>query len=255
MQTYKQRGEQAKNPVAKKCFQIMEEKKTNLCLSADVTTQKQLFELIEQCGPSICMVKTHVDILEDFTPDFPEAIIALAKKHNILIFEDRKFADIGNTVKHQYGGGIYKIAQWADIINAHIIPGPGIIEGLRAVHTEKQNALLLLAQMSSQGNLATGEYTQKTVDLAEAYDDFVIGFISQKALLPNAAFLHMTPGVNLAQKGDMLGQNYLTPKTVITEKGNDIIIVGRGIVQSDNPANTAKEYQQQGWQAYLDRCE
>lgn len=62
-------------------------------------------------------------------------------------------------MKHQYRAGVHKIVEWADIVNAHPVPGHGVVEGLKEAASGKQRGCLLIAEMSSKGNLATGQYT------------------------------------------------------------------------------------------------
>ena len=85
-------------------------------------------------------------------------LVDLSLKHKFLIFEDRKFADIGNTVKNQFNEGVYKISQWADIVNAHSISGDGCVKGLKESSNIENRGCLLIAQLSCKGNLIDDNY-------------------------------------------------------------------------------------------------
>ncbi|KAM7407729.1 hypothetical protein PAMA_003463 [Pampus argenteus] len=241
------------HPLASKLLKIMAEKQSNLCVSADVTSSEKLLQLADSLGPKLCVLKTHVDILQDYTAAFSQKLQALAENHNFLIFEDRKFADIGNTVKHQYEGGLYQISSWSHIVNAHAVPGPGVVKGLSSVGKPLGRGCLLIAEMSSQGSLATGEYTKAVVKMAEEQSDFVFGFICGSKVTKRPEFIHMTPGVQMKAGGDVLGQQYSTPEEVICKKGSDVIIVGRGILEAPDRLKAAEAYRKSGWEAYVKR--
>ncbi|KAG1731172.1 humps family-domain-containing protein [Suillus occidentalis] len=261
LQTYNERAKKHANKAAKALLEIMEEKQSNLSVSVDVTKSKDFFDIIEAVGPHVCLIKTHIDVLEDFDATVINRLRELSEKHKFLIFEDRKFADIGSTVVLQYSKGIYKIADWAHITNAHAVPGPSIITGLASVGIPKDRGLILLAEMSSKD----------AVRMARARRDFVIGFIAQHRMegigasdtdnIAGEDFLVLAPGVGLDATGDAMGQQYRTPEQVVFESGCDVIIVGRGIygkgenVDAREVLKQAQRYQAAGWEAYKKRVQ
>ncbi len=197
--------------------------------------------------------------MSDFGPPTIAGLTALAKRHDFLLFEDRKFIDVGNTVQHQYRGGVLRIHEWAHIVNATILPGEGIIQALDQSIREggiAERGILILAEMTSKGSLAVGEYTRTSVEIARKYPRSVLGFVATRELSGDAPgatsdedFVVFTTGVNISSKGDALGQQYQTPTTAI-EGGSDFLIAGRGIYAAQDPLTAVKEYQMVGWEAY-----
>ena len=208
------------------------------------------------------MLKTHIDIVDDFSSKTTDGLARLSEKHDFLIFEDRKLVDIGSTVQKQYSGGPLRIHEWAHIVNASILPGPGIIQALDETISKKgvpERAVLMLATMTSKGSLAVGDYTQASIDVARQYPSTVMGFVSTTSLTALSPatkdgedFVVFTTGVNIASKGDALGQQYQSPESAIAG-GADFLIAGRGVYASKDPVAAAKDYQNAGWNAYLKR--
>jgi orotidine-5'-phosphate decarboxylase len=62
-------------------------------------------------------------IVSDFGEETVAGFKPLSSKHNFMIFEDRKFVDIGNTVQKQYDGGVLQISEWAHVVNVSIHAG------------------------------------------------------------------------------------------------------------------------------------
>lgn len=343
----------------------MELKKSNLCLSADVSSARELVQLADRVGPAIVILKTHYDLVAgwDFNPQTGTGVKlqALGRKHGFLIFEDRKFGDIGSTVQMQYTAGSARIIDWAHIVNVNMVPGKVAVKALAeaaakwrsrvnyevktsvsvgtpvadafdendvdededehltpmemqppnmfhrdhdgrkgsivSITTVTQSfepvdsprfpslnqdgdevvfagieeppwdrGLLILAQMSSAGNLMNAEYTKACVEAAREYKGFVMGFVSQESLNsePTDNFIHMTPGCQLPPEGeeengvvlgDDLGQQYNTPSKLVKICGTDIIIVGRGILKAADAQSEAERYRRRAWKAYSERTE
>lgn len=247
-----ERAKLSVNKVSQRLFEIMNNKQSNLCVAADVPTVEKLLTLANTVGPHVCLFKTHIDAIKGFTQDVGKQLHDLAQKYEFLIMEDRKFADIGHIVSLQYS----IIQSWADLVTVHSLPGDGVLEAIKLVSTNSASprGAFVVAEMSCKGNLITPQYTKAVIRQASAYPEVVVGVVCQSPeLFTSPGIIQLTPGVCATAGSDNLGQQYFTPDTVVKCKGADIAVVGRAIVQADDPAVAAKTFQQQLWQAYTER--
>lgn len=234
----------------------MFEKQTNLCLAADLIDATDILNLAEQTGPYIALFKTHIDIVENFNDDFIKHLKEIAKRHNFLLFEDRKFADIGKTVEYQYSKGLYKISSWASLVTAHSVIGKSVLDAIKQSPGLQERGVFLLAETSAAGNLINESYTKASLELTEDYDSLITGIVCQSSrFVDKPGFIQLTPGVQLNSSGDNLGQQYNSPECVILERGADVAVVGRGITQASDPASAAENYKKLLWDAYLKRIQ
>ncbi|MDC3290972.1 orotidine-5'-phosphate decarboxylase [Euryarchaeota archaeon] len=250
------------NPLARRWMETVVDKQSMVVLAADRYTMAGLTELLEDVSPHVAALKTHVDLVEDWSAESWSDFCEKAKDADMLIFEDRKHGDIGKIARDQMGG-VYDSRSWADLMTAHLISGPSVLDGMAEgwSNVGRLGGVLLLAQMSSAGNLLEiPGYTDAVVNAGKEHPA-CFGFIGNGSRANELVELRSkvgeikmiwTPGVNLVTGDAELGQRYGDPTEAVLA-GSDGIIVGSGIHRADNPAEAAKSYADVSWNALLQR--
>ncbi|KAK4470951.1 hypothetical protein MN116_006457 [Schistosoma mekongi] len=241
--------------------QIIKSKQSRLCVAIDISDPIELLQITNEIGSEICALKLHLDILQPNTnPDMIiQGLRELSMKHGFLIVEDRKLADIGQTVYKQLLYGVYRIAEWCDIITVHCLPGSSLFDAFRKVnqkllenekHHHHEISALVVVEMSCQGALTTDAYKDHCTNLIKTNSDIIAGFVAQHPIIGLNSFSSTTtywvPGIKLINSSDDLGQNYNTPEQVnkrfAPTSSSVVMIVGRGITESKNIHEEAMKY-------------
>lgn len=240
--SYEEKMRINQHPIAQKLLRLTKKKQSNLILSGDLNTSKELLKLLEKIGDHIVVLKLHIDIIKDFSFDFIKELKLIANQKEFLLMEDRKFSDISSIQEAQFKNGIYKISSWADMITSHVISGENSLNSFDPC------GVVGIVEMSSKGSLTDSHYISKALEIIKKTAN-VFAVIAQSNMPKN--LLLMTPGVNLDMQFDNKGQQYNTPEQVFSNYQSDFIIVGRGIYKNSNPKQQAEYYKNIAWKSYL----
>lgn len=210
---------------------IIREKKSKVCISIDFNDPDDILNMLDLVGPYICMVKLHYDLIYfnlDTSPStFSKKLATLVKKHNIMVFADRKIVDIPAIAKRQ-------------IHSLYNIYPPDFVTGFLHCNDmsgySESNVFLVASMSSSDFGNTDPLYVQRVMNSTNSKN--VAGFISQQKICDGV--LHLVPGVSLNGGTDNMGQKYREPEDV--KHFADVIIVGRGITKSFDPVVAVNQY-------------
>ena len=196
--------------------------KNNIIWAADCNNMKELFLKMDKILKSnIKIIKFHMDTFIDFNEENLLKLIEYKKKYNLIYWEDRKFADIGNIMDKQIKNSIYKYHLWNDIFSIHGITGEESI-----ISTIKNNLnfkWILIGELSSTNNLIDNNYTNKVKKIYNLHEN-IIGIVCQNYLGPE--FIHIVPGISNNLNNDNQGQKY---NSIENKNFADFYVIGRSI--------------------------
>ncbi len=227
------------------------EAKARLIVALDVATFEEAEKLIDVLADEVEIFKVGIAPFTAFGQPILDKLASLEKK----VFLDLKVHDIPNTVANAARAAVEK---GVFMMNFHCLGGQKMLEAavkaVKGIQSDREAPILLgvtiLTSMNEddcQGIGLRGRVEDNVLELARTaktakLDGVVASAREARMIKDNIGndFVIVTPGVRpeWAAKGDQ--QRVLTPKAAISE-GADYIVVGRPILQADDPADAARK--------------
>jgi len=227
--------------------------KDKLIVALDIGEEQKCIELIKILSPEVDIFKVGIAPFTDFGHNILEELSKAGKK----VFLDLKFHDIPNTVRNAAFAAAKK---GVFMMNFHCLGGAsmmaqavkGAMEGADAGNKKKPILLgvTILTSMNRDDMAAVGlagTVEEKVVELAKLAKKAGMhgvvasaGEVGRIKEILGKDFLVITPGIRpeWALSGDQ--KRILTPQQAVT-RGADYIVVGRPIIQAEDPLDAAKK--------------
>ncbi len=204
-----------------------------LIVALDVDTFEKAKKLVDALYPNVKLFKVGSQLFVACGIK----VIEYIKKKGADVFLDLKFHDIPNTV----GQAVRSAARLGvKMLTLHISGGEDMIKA--AVGVAKRPLLIGVTILTSQEASGEDVLSFARAGLDRGLDGIVCS-VAEAGLLRekiNKKFLVVTPGIRPqgADAGDQ--KRVATPKAA-QEAGSDFIVVGRPIVEADDPLAAAKQ--------------
>jgi len=239
--------------------------KAKLIVALDVDTLQEARELIDQLSPVVDIFKVGSQLFTACGPAAVRFIMARGKK----VFLDLKFHDIPNTVAQAVASAV----NLSKLVNTPLdeegkeLPKASN-EGLfmYTLHTQggvemMNTAVSAGAEMAEELQVAKPLTVGVTVLTSKQKGDNIQNLVLQRSLMAREAgldgvvasaqeaqairremgkdFIIVTPGIRLQGEGVNDQKRVTTPKDAVAQ-GSDYLVIGRPIIQSKNPLESAK---------------
>lgn len=221
---------------------------TPIIVVLDYPDAASAWALVNQLTPELCRLKVGKELFVAAGPDFVRQLVA----KGFDVFLDLKFHDISNTVAHACVAAA-KLGVW--MINVHCSGGSKMMSAARTAIDQLDGHKPLLIGVTVLTSMTDSDLSecginhsaeQQVLHLAklakQAGLDGVVCSANEAATLRakfGKDFYLVTPGIRPADHHQDDQQRIMTPKTAL-EAGSDYLVIGRPIIQADNPIKALK---------------